>query len=108
MKEFAAKGYDHASTNKIVEDACIAKGLLFHYFKSKKQLFLYLYQSCVQMMSDVVLSKVDFDEADLFKRLHGVQIAKFDLIRIHPDIIEFIQGAYVEQSVEVRAELSSY
>lgn len=107
MKEFAARGYDDASTNAIVERAGISKGLLFHYFKNKKQLFLYLYQNCTQMMSDAVLTKVDYGEADLFKKLHDVQIAKFDLIRIHPNIIEFIQNAYLEQSPEVREELSS-
>ena len=43
LKEFAQKGYKNASTNQIVKEADISKGLLFHYFKNKKQLFLFLY-----------------------------------------------------------------
>ena len=36
IREFAEHGYDKASTNSIVKEAGIAKGLLFHYFGSKK------------------------------------------------------------------------
>ena len=39
IKEFAQKGYDSASTNEIVKEAGISKGLLFHYFKIKSSYF---------------------------------------------------------------------
>ncbi len=41
-KEFAQKGFVNASTNEMVKEAGISKGLLFHYFKNKKQLYLFL------------------------------------------------------------------
>lgn len=41
MKEFAQKGYDKASTNEMVKEAGISKGLLFHYFQNKKQLYFF-------------------------------------------------------------------
>ena len=107
MKEFAAKGYDDASTNAIVEQAGISKGLLFHYFKNKKQLFLYLYRHSVELISSQVMARIDFNETDVFKKLHDVQIVKFDLIRMHPDIMEFLQNAYLEQSPDVRQDLQS-
>ena len=37
--EFADKGYKKASTNTIVREAGVSKGLLFHYYKSKKDLY---------------------------------------------------------------------
>jgi TetR/AcrR family transcriptional regulator len=105
MKEFAAKGYDDASTNRIVEAAGIAKGLLFHYFKSKKQLFLYLYDRCLELVTREVLGKVDFTEKDFFNRLIVAQTAKLELIRKYPDIMNFLQAAYLDQSVAVRPDL---
>lgn len=36
LKEFAQKGYQNASTNEIVKEAGISKGLLFHYFNNKR------------------------------------------------------------------------
>ena len=35
LKAFALSGYRHASTDDIVREAAISKGLLFHYFESK-------------------------------------------------------------------------
>ena len=35
LKVFAMNGYAHASTDDIVREAGISKGLLFHYFVSK-------------------------------------------------------------------------
>ncbi len=105
MKEFAAKGYDHASTNRIVENAGIAKGLLFHYFKSKKKLYLYLYRYCVELFAREVFEGVDVAQTDFFCRIRDVQRIKFGLIRRFPDLFEFTQSAYLEQSAEVLAEI---
>ena len=38
LKVFAEGGYAHASTDDIVREASVSKGLLFHYFGSKLSL----------------------------------------------------------------------
>ena len=43
LKEFAAKGFDKASTNIIANEAEISKPLLFHYVDNKHELFLCVY-----------------------------------------------------------------
>jgi TetR/AcrR family transcriptional regulator len=105
MKEFASKGYDHASTNRIVEDAGIAKGLLFHYFKSKKQLFLYLYDRGIAYVTEEVFRGVDLSERDFFRRIQQAQQVKIALIRVYPDIMNFLKAAYLEESEAVVKEL---
>lgn len=44
MQIFAQNGYRHASTDEMVAAASISKGLLFHYFKSKKGTWEFLYE----------------------------------------------------------------
>lgn len=105
MKEFASKGYDHASTNRIVENADIAKGLLFHYFKSKKQLFLYLYDYCLDRVMKEISQKIDYGEKDFFKRLLQAQRAKLELISVYPDIMDFLKVGYLDESAAVRKDL---
>ena len=39
IREFAVKGFDSASTNRIALDAGISKGSLFKYFRTKEQMF---------------------------------------------------------------------
>ena len=107
MREFASRGYDHASTNRIVEDAGIAKGLLFHYFKNKKQLFLYLYDHGVGWVTEEVFRYVDFSEPDFFTRLRAAQRAKVALIRVYPDIFSFLKSAYLEESAHVKPDLEA-
>ena len=43
LKVFAQNGYRHASTDEIVKEAGISKGLLFHYFVSKAGYYAFLY-----------------------------------------------------------------
>lgn len=48
LQEFGEHGYDGASTNQICQAAGISKGLLYHYFKSKENLFLAVCSKCVE------------------------------------------------------------
>jgi len=105
IKEFAQKGYDHASTNNIVKAAGISKGLLFHYFKNKKGLFLFLFDHCVKLITKEYYQKTDLTEADFFKRIRQAVQIKMNLIAQFPEIFKFIEAAYLEDSAEVRTEL---
>ncbi len=49
LKEFAIKGYEDASTNNIVKEASISKGMIFHYFENKKNLYLYILDYCAEL-----------------------------------------------------------
>jgi AcrR family transcriptional regulator len=42
LKVFALNGFDHASTDEIVAEAGVSKGLLFHYFYNKVGLYEFL------------------------------------------------------------------
>lgn len=65
LREFA-RGYHPASTDAIAEAAGISKGLIFHYFGTKKGLFSYLLLYSAEVMNaeyeSVVLDSQDFIE----------------------------------------------
>lgn len=46
IKEFGSKSYDTASINNICETGNISKGLIYHNFKNKDQLYLQCVQIC--------------------------------------------------------------
>lgn len=52
IAEFALRGYEAASTNRICQQADISKGLLFHYYKSKHRLFAEVIGQCVEDMEE--------------------------------------------------------
>lgn len=105
MKEFAQKGFEKASTNEIVKEADISKGLLFHYFKDKKNLFLFLYDHCIDVSTNEFYKKINLDEKDFFIRLNQMCIIKFELLNKYPEMFRFIETAYMETSKSVKKEL---
>lgn len=103
--EFAQKGYDQASTNGIVKSAGISKGLLFHYFKSKKDLYLFLHQHFVEVLKTEFFSELQLDEPDVFVRIKNIMMMKSQMMKKHPEIFNFLMSAYMENSSEVKHEL---
>lgn len=107
IKEFAQKGYSSASTNEIVKEAGISKGLLFHYFQNKKQLYLFLFDYCYELLADEFYKKINFSEVDFFKRIRHAVLIKMDLLSKYPDIFKFIEEAYFEESTVIKIELGN-
>ncbi|WP_257008211.1 TetR/AcrR family transcriptional regulator [Bacillus sp. FJAT-45350] len=105
MSEFAHKGYKKASTNEIVKDSGISKGLLFHYFRNKKELYLYLFDRAVEVGNKEFYSGIDYTETDVLKIWRNMALLKFTLMREFPEIINFIMSAYFEEAEEVAIEL---
>lgn len=106
MKEFAQKGFENASTNEIVKKADISKGLLFHYFRNKKNLFLYLYNYCINLYINEFYKKIDMDETNIFIKLRQCTIIKLELLMKYPEIFVFIEIAYKDKSKSIKNDLN--
>lgn len=105
LNEFAQKGYDHASTNEMVKAAGISKGLLFHYFKNKKELYLFLHEHFIAVLLEEFFNEEQFAEPDVFERLKNIMILKSQLMKKYPEIFTFFVSAYTETSSEIKNEL---
>lgn len=108
MKTFATDGYKKASTNEIILEANISKGILFHYFGSKMKLFEYLYKYSVELMTERIFEKVDFTETDPIKRIYQVLFAKLKLTKEYPDVFDFAKTAYYEKEPNVQKFISTF
>lgn len=107
INEFAEKGYENASTNEIVKEAGISKGLLFHYFKNKKQLFLFLYDYCIDVSMTEFYKKIDLKERDFFVRLRQIHLIKAELLNKYPKMLKFIEVANMEKSSDIENDLNA-
>jgi AcrR family transcriptional regulator len=106
LGEFAAKGYDLASTNEIVKAAGISKGALFHYFSSKKELFLFLCDYVFKLVSREFYEQIGHCEGDLISRYRRAALLKGAVYQRYPQIFEFVKRMAVEKSPEIVAEIS--
>lgn len=105
IKEFADKGFEKASTNEIIKEAGISKGILFHYFTNKKTLFLFAYDYAVELCMEEFFKKVDEEERDIFAKLRQVSSFKLELVNKHPSIFKFLEVAVGEQCNEIKNEI---
>jgi TetR/AcrR family transcriptional regulator len=105
LKEFAQKGYKNASTNEIVKEANISKGLLFHYFSSKKKLFLFLCDYSIDIFLNEFYSKLNYDETDIIRRWRQIALLKIELIQKHPELYDFMITTVTEDSADIKQEL---
>jgi Transcriptional regulator len=106
INEFAQKGFKNASTNEIVKEAGISKGLIFHYFKNKKQLYLFLYDYLMEILKEEYFQKPWVDEKDFLEKMMMASLTKLELFRKYPLIFKFFLTAYSETDIEVREEVA--
>lgn len=100
LKVFATYGYKKASTDEIVAEAGISKGLLFHYFENKIGLYSFLYDYSVRYMTMELATAVDKGETNLFAIARGVENAKLQVLRGYPYMQQFLNTAVSENVSE--------
>jgi TetR/AcrR family transcriptional regulator len=105
---FAENGYEKASTNAIVKEAKISKGILFHYFNSKKELYVSLYEHLSDLFTEKIYERLDWNEHDIFVTIRSVTLIKFELFSVYPDLINFLTSAFSEEASEVKDEIEKY
>lgn len=90
LKVFALNGYSHASTDEIVKEAHISKGLLFHYFESKIGVYTFVYDYCVKVFSLELSTAVNPSETSFFKISKQIEAAKMQALKTYPYLILFL------------------
>ncbi len=105
LNEFARNGFKHASTNQMVQEAGISKGLLFHYFKNKKDLYFSLYDHFIQMFLERIQTGVDWEDRDIFRRYQQMAALKIELFYTYPDMFQFLNTVLAEDSTSIQKEL---
>ena len=100
IEEFASFPYEKASTNNIVKNAGISKGLLFHYFNSKQTLYEALIGFVIHTLYKAIVEKIDWDERDLFERVKQIAIVKLEVSRVYPHMFGFIMKMLIYKKAD--------
>lgn len=95
MKEFN-KGYKEAHTDEIVKEAGISKGLIFHYFKSKENLYEFTFLYALNIVTKEYYEMINLNQKDILKRMWQAILLKVDLSYKYPTVFDFLTTAYKE------------
>ena len=96
LKVFALNGYRHASTDDIVREAAISKGLLFHSFENKLGVYAFVYDYSVRYLLLELSTAVDAKETDLFILMQQVETGKMHAMCGYPYLQPFLNRAQAE------------
>jgi len=97
MKEFRY-GYKKASTDAIVKEAGISKGLLYHYFGSKEQLYVFLIRHATELVHSGFYDMMNKGNQDILDVFWQMALLKKDLTDQYPYLYEFASGAHVHRA----------
>lgn len=104
---FAMNGYRHASTDEIVKEANISKGLLFHYFESKAGYYSFLYDYATRYAILELTSQLRDTKVDYFVLQKQILHVEEDLLFQYPYLYLFLQSCELETDEEGLAHLST-
>ncbi|WP_160680892.1 TetR/AcrR family transcriptional regulator [Clostridium sp. C8-1-8] len=108
LKVFSKSGYYQTSTLEIAREAGISKGLLFYYFKNKKEMYLFLYEHCINLVLDEINKNRNVMESDFFEIMLRSQRIKCKLMKKYRYIYEFLVKVYMENDKEVIADIAGF
>lgn len=108
LYEFAAKGFQGASINAIVQSLGIAKGSIYQYFDDKNGLFLYVFSGSMERVKDYLRAVRDETrEETLSARLEKTLIAGVRFIKENPMVYRLYIKILAESSMPFREEILS-
>jgi AcrR family transcriptional regulator len=96
---FATHPYDALPIEDIATAAGVSKGLLYHYFKSKRELYVATVRTVLEQMLQFT---------DLHPDLHTGLWATLSLFEDHPGLAKMVLQAGIGADAEVEALLSAY
>ncbi len=99
-EEFALNSYSTASLSSIIRKLGLAKGSFYRYFRSKKELYLYLLQHSTAKRLDNAREMLESEDKSLYEKLveNFAMKIKFDLQ--YPVISGFLYNVMLERNNE--------
>lgn len=107
LLSFGSNGYKKTSVSDIAAAAGISKAMVFHYFGTKKDLYLYLIQYCYDHIMIEINNKFDNSITDFFDRILLSSEIKLSVLKKHPATISFLSNVHFEQAEDVKEDIKA-
>lgn len=107
LTSFGTNGYKKTSVSDIAAVAGISKAMVFHYFGTKKALYLYLIDLCGNIVMDEINEQFDSGVTDFFERIKLATNIKISVMEKHPAILSFLNSVYFENDEEVKTDIKA-
>lgn len=90
---FSQNSYKKSPVSEIADAAGISKSLLFHYFRNKKEFYLYLWEECGRISIKTMTDYGCYNEHNFFSMIEQGMRAKIEIMKQYP----YIEGVATDK-----------
>ncbi len=105
FRVFSQNSYKKSPVGEIAAEAGISKSLLFHYFRNKKELYLFLWEEAARITVEYLTAFRCYESTDLFEMMDRGMRAKFRMMDVYPDMALFAVKAFYEKDEDICLEI---
>lgn len=84
IKEFSEQGYGLSSVNTICSSGNISKGILYHYFKDKDEIYLLCVKECFDALTDYLRKHASMNCSNVQSRMEHYFDARLKFFKENP------------------------
>ena len=105
FRVFSENSYKKSPMSEIAEEAGISKALLFHYFRNKQELYLFLWDRAAEITVQYLTAYKCYEPTDLFEMMERGMQAKFQIMARYPHMAAFTIKAFYEKDPAVHQKI---
>lgn len=105
LAEFSSQGYGISSINTICAAENISKGIVYHYFATKDDLYLSCVEECFQLLTDYIRSNISKEDCPIEKHLRNYFSLRTHFFQEHPVYQRIFCEAVIAPPVHLKAEI---
>ena len=105
MEIFSKNEYKKASTESIANKADISKGLLFYYFRNKKELYVYIVEYTINLIKEKIFDGKFCEITDFFELIRYIGEKKVNLMKEMPFLMDFSMRFFSEANEEIKESM---
>lgn len=107
LRLFSTRGFDDISIDEIAREAGISKGLLYHYFPSKKAFFVAAVEAASVRLLEATRTAAERDAGDPIASLRAGLEAYLDFVQERATAFRFLMRGAISGDTEVREILDA-
>ena len=107
MEEFARRGYAGASLNAVWEEKHISKGMIYHHFRDKDELYLLCVKRCFDALTDCLSGEAAQDTGPAGERVERYFISCLRFFSENPQLLGLFADASMDPPEHLRGEIAA-
>lgn len=94
---FSQNSYKNSPMSEIAEAAGISKSLLFHYFRNKKELFMFLWEKCAEITIEFLKEYNCYEQVNLFESMERGNVDYDEMEKGFTKLMNFWKSIYLRK-----------